>query len=253
MLFPYSRAFIYAREYGGRLLPPTWRNVKLGPYLRREPDKRTYGELFHHRRPTDFARIARARFLPGHGRLSEARFQAEGAPQDRPALVEVSGQGDNFAPLCGHEADLRTQFLSMLRVPLTDKPNEIAVHVRMGDFAEADSNGYSRNTRLPLDWYGEEISRIRSETGLREVAIFTDDGTGAVERHFAALGEAHVVTPVNAATDILRLATSAHIVCSNSTFSLWAAFLSNGSFSTRSPELFSDYGFGTEQMARCRS
>ncbi len=249
LLFPYARAFLYSQAHNTELLMPTWRNIKLGPYIRREPDKRTYGELFHHRTLQDFAKIAKARFLSSAKRFSEEEFLTGNLPKTETCLVVVSGQKDNFMPLMGYEDILREAFLSMLRIPPPQHNGEIAIHVRMGDFA-AETTDYARNSRLPLDWYAEEIKRIRAQTGLKTVSVFTDDGTGEAAAFFAKIGDASVVVPINAATDIIHMSNHQHIVCSNSTFSLWGAFLSQGSFSTRSPELFIDYGFDQRHLTR---
>lgn len=249
LLFPYARAVLYSQASDTELLMPTWRNIKLGPYIRREPDKRTYGELFRHRTLQDIAKIAKARFLKTTKTVSEEDFLAGNLPNAASSLVIVSGQKNNFQPLMGYEDILREAFLSMLRVPPPQHHGEIAIHVRMGDFSAATTD-YARNSRLPLDWYIEEIERVRVETGLKSVSVFTDDGTGEAAAFFAGIDNTSVVSPINAATDMIHMSNHKHIVCSNSTFSLWGAFLSKGSFSTRSPELFIDYGFNQSHLAR---
>lgn len=45
-LFVYARAVKYAHRTGARMIAPTWFNISLGPYLRRQPDKRHYLHLF---------------------------------------------------------------------------------------------------------------------------------------------------------------------------------------------------------------
>lgn len=103
-LFTYLRAFIYASESGGRLIKLTWPNIKLGPYIRRKPDKRTYGEPFTHRSFSDLYTSVRDRFSSGHNTLPETAYLSGDYSNGQTILVEIFGQKNNFAPIVGAES-----------------------------------------------------------------------------------------------------------------------------------------------------
>ena len=46
LLFPFARAIIYSNKNNIPLINPTWPNIKVGPVLRNERDKRFYIDLF---------------------------------------------------------------------------------------------------------------------------------------------------------------------------------------------------------------
>lgn len=46
LLVIYSKALILASENNYKMIWPTWRSIKVGPYIRKEKDKRWYGDLF---------------------------------------------------------------------------------------------------------------------------------------------------------------------------------------------------------------
>src|SRR5690242_9418465 len=45
-LFPWARAELFAHDSGARVLAPRWPALRIGPYVRNEPDKRNYGGFF---------------------------------------------------------------------------------------------------------------------------------------------------------------------------------------------------------------
>ena len=46
IMFTWARAAVFARDNDCQVIWPTWPSIKVGPYLRREADKRFYGDLF---------------------------------------------------------------------------------------------------------------------------------------------------------------------------------------------------------------
>lgn len=245
LLFPWARAQLLARAYNGRLIAPTWRNIKLGPLLRRENDLRTYGDLFWHRSPKILVSDL-VRKLGVRPRLSEDEFLSSAAP----GLVFVEGMREYFADLGEDGLELRRMLEQITRNPPRTRLGGIALHIRLGDFSEAIDDKYRRNSRVALDWFVAEAIRLRDLLGEKRITLFTDDQSGAVERAFRAMPNAWCAPPGNAIQDILLMSTAEHIVCSNSTFSLWATFLSNATFSARYIELFHDYRFAPDTIAQ---
>jgi hypothetical protein len=237
LLYPWARSLIYAGRTGGIQIAPTWRNLKLGPILRNEPDKRIYGDLVHHRGPAEVWRGLRLRLtLPA---TSEDEFLRSPDESGGDRLVRVTGMRDEFAPLLPHRAEIRRALFAVARKRPEPRAPFVAAHVRTGDFA-APTEVYRRNSRIALDWYAAEIERVSRALAL-DTVVFTDDASGRVRAELGAIPGVRIAEPVNSLTDILSMSQARHVVCANSTFSLWAAFLCRGTVSTRFPELFADY------------
>jgi hypothetical protein len=242
LLFPWARAEIYAETSGGRVIAPTWRNLKLGPWLRREPDKRSYGSLFRHRPPAqavaDLLRRATSR------RLCEDEYLA-GGPVDTDTLIEVADLRRGFADIDGHAKFLQARLTRLSRQSLAAPRSDfIALHIRCGDFAPAPPR-YQRNSRIEPGWFVAELQRIRTIRPDMPAIVFTDDTSGEIEATFARCPDVVFAAPANALQLIFHMAAADHLVLSNSTFSLWAAFLGHGTVSSRWPELFADYGLAS--------
>jgi hypothetical protein len=239
LLFPWARAELYARACGGRLIAPTWRNLKLGPWLRREPDRRGYGDIFRHRRPGRAVADLVTRLT--RRRISEDAYLA-GTADHAGGIVTVRGLRRGFTDLEGHAEYLAARLLALSRHPLATPPSGfVALHIRRGDFAPPPPH-YLRNSRIELGWFVDELQRLRSFLPAMPALVFTDDASGDVEAAFAGHERVSFAGPANALQHIFRMAAADHLVLSNSTFSLWAAFLGRGTVSTRWPELFADYG-----------
>lgn len=238
LLFPWARAVLLAERDGGRLINPTWRNIKLGPILRRESDLRTYGDLFHHRSPKSFFADLATKILH-QDKISEEEYLRN----PRPALVIIEGERGHFSDLFGAGSLLHAKLTQLVRNPPDRRRGGIAMHVRMGDFQETGEEVYSRNSRVALSWFVAEAGRLRKRLGDIPIKIFTDDTTGAARRAFSSVENLTFAAPGTAIQDILSIASAQHIVCSNSTFSLWGVFLSDATFSARFQELFADYEF----------
>ena len=234
-LFPWARAELFARRFGARVLAPRWGNFRLGPHLRREPDKRQYADLFragHH--TTGCRRLivaALGRRVPEH-ELDTVRA----APRSlQPSVVEFRGMADLFAPLVGEGPFIRHQLWHMTRRALrsSDSPyggRFIAMHVRRGDitrqgFTEEQLAGVNQYTAL--SWFVGMVRAVRNEQALRRVPIvvFTDGGDDEVA-DLIRLGDVRLHPRQSAITDLWELAHASVLFASGfSTFSMWASYL----------------------------
>ena len=131
----------YLHEMWARLLiAPQWTTVRLGPYLRREPDKRRYGGFF--RAPHHVRGWRRWHALAFGRRIKEE--EVRGRVLDRnelqfPCIVEFEGLKNYFGPLRGEQKFIRAKLLEMTRAALRPDelsygPRFIAMHVRRADF-----------------------------------------------------------------------------------------------------------------------
>jgi hypothetical protein len=198
------------------MLAPRWFKLRLGPYLRREPDKRRYERLFrsaaYTRGPAKAVLLLRARAID--------ESTASSMDPDRVVVARFSGLGDCFKPLIGRAGLVGKELRRITRpnlLPETADAPFIAVHVRLGDFADS--------LRQPLDWYRDAVVRTRADLGRGLwVRVYSDGGADELQPLLSLPG-VEFVQGRPAITDLLDLSQASAIVGSSSTFSMWGAFL----------------------------
>jgi hypothetical protein len=256
LLFPWARAVVCHANSDGHLISPTWRNIKLGPWLRREADKRTYGDVFKHRTLVKWLQDLKIkawqlREISEHEYYDLVGIGSPASPVSKPTLVVFEGMADYFSNIAEQGDLIRSTLRRECRIPVDQVPAHIAVHVRLSDFAAAAGGAhqtYARNTRVDLAWYESEIQRVKELYRDLPVRVYTDDRDCSGIRKLASLEGASVVTPTNALVDMLKMSKATHIVLSTSTFSLWAAFLSKATLSAKFREVFDDYRLPTAEF-----
>lgn len=118
----------------------------------------------------------------------------------------------------------------------------IGMHLRFGDFRPADGVQDYRgvwNTALPMDWYLSVARRLKLEFGDTAQFLVVSDGSDAQLRPL--LETVPCVTtrdiPDSDCSDLLALADADLLVCSISSYSQWAAFLSSAPYIWFAPSL----------------
>jgi hypothetical protein len=118
----------------------------------------------------------------------------------------------------------------------------IGMHVRCGDFREAQGRQDYRgvwNTALPMDWYVNVARNLQQEFGSEAQFLVVSDGTA--EQLRPLLAAVPCVTTADIAdsdcSDLLALAEADLLICSISSFSQWAAFLSQAPYLWYGPSL----------------
>lgn len=236
MLFPWARAFVFSSQHGCGLLSVNWvRFDRIGPWIRRERDKRYY-----------FRQLSNAGYVGGFRRwllLRIGKRISEGTATEvgfrspsfgRPVVVDFRGMEDRFAPIRNRGAEIRgeLQRLCHERIrEIADAPNEmfIAVHIRRGDFRRAPHPGFipygSWNWQLPEWWYRKVIEQIRSALGYDiKVLVFSDEPQSITDE-IKEVPNLNVADQQPALADLLRMSRAACIVASGSSYSAWAAYL----------------------------
>lgn len=221
LLFPIARALAGQRAIGGVFVYPTIPQFKLGTYIRRERDKRTYsGEL-------------RARTLREWkdwwlARNSILRYsETEPVSQKLEGTVLYAGLADCFQSL-DSAGELVGNWLdsnACYRGRVSDK-YDIGLHVRLGDFSSNASAGNGPATRQSMDWYRMAVERARSLTSGQKsrILLFTDDEPEKV-REVLKISNIAIDPSANAVTAIRNLSDASCIITSRSTFSMWAAYI----------------------------
>ncbi|MBE0612761.1 MAG: hypothetical protein IH604_03745 [Burkholderiales bacterium] len=234
-LFPWARAELFAREFNATILAPHWAQFRLGPYLRREPEKRNYGGVFHAEHHV--RGISRQIVSTLSRRVAEDQVISDFREIESlfPTVVEFSGIGGLFSPLVTEHEFIRHRLWTMTKAPLRSAGELyggrfIAMHVRRGDLTRQGFTAQElKEVRqfTPLEWFIDMAQSIRRFVRLRSVPIvvFTD---GAVEEIQALrqIDGVCVSQRQRAITDLWTMAHASLLFASGfSTFSMWASFL----------------------------
>jgi hypothetical protein len=235
-LFPWARAELFARRANVPLLAPQWKRFRIGPYVRREPEKRRYGGFF--RSPEHVHGLSRAAIGAFGRRLREAERDsacARAKESGWPYVVRFEGIGDLFAPLANEHAFVRQKLWEMTRAPLRDASRRydgpfIAMHVRRGDLTR---QGFTQRELLevkqftPLSWFVAMAHAVRrsNSAGRRSIVVFTD-GSPEEIADLLAIDGVLLHHARCAITDLWTMTRAATLFASGfSTFGMWASYL----------------------------
>jgi hypothetical protein len=226
MLFPWARCVVASERYGLTRIAPTWPQIAHRHWIRRDPDKRWYGHLFQPA-PSEITGFARWNKLLFAKKVPEAQLGPGLAENE---IVVFSGMEDRFQQIT-HDFDfVRSCLLEIVRPeylrPLRENFSApIAVHVRLGDFGMAAEDGKLRDhLRTDIHWYKTILGALHSALGPLETHIFSD-GTNEELAPLLAMQHVRRTSFGHSISDILALSNSRILVTSNSTFSMWAAYL----------------------------
>lgn len=263
LLSIFARALITAHENDYQVIWPTWPSIKVGPWIRREKDKRFYGDLFKSN-CNYVTGLTKAKLL-----LCSKKYLItnENAGNELPELpdkgvYEYSAFSMRFKDIISYRDYLREKIVKITkdkhkRYIEHDFTNEINVHVRLGDFAKPNAEQASKeifNTQLPIEWYVKAINDIIAVLGDSVRFNIFSDGADDELKPILDIPQCSRMFWGSAIADILALSQSKVIIASGSSFSLWARFLGNRSCLTFSNQLFEkvcegegkfeyDYGF----------
>lgn len=222
LLFPWARALLAAKQNGGEVVFPQWKQIKIGPFLRGEKDMRSYSCIFRPA-PGDLS------IFEGFVEVLRRGAVAEGCGGAGGKVTLVKGLGDYFSPLIENRNIVVDEF----RKRLTSKYSEIfdskddprvAIHVRRGDFREPTDINDSNCTRTPLKWYVDMVNRIHYFDPKVEFLVFSDGTSSELSELLNISGVSRSVGG-DAMSDILRISKCKALIASGSTFSMWGAYI----------------------------
>lgn len=118
----------------------------------------------------------------------------------------------------------------------------VAVHIRLGDFNPAAETSDYRgkfNISIPLSWYVSVCRKLKAAFGSAVQFLLLSNGNqselrGFIEE-FSPITTAHQKNTV--CSDLLAMANADLLICSVSTYSMWAAFLSEAPYIWFEPQL----------------
>lgn len=214
-MFVAARACVLSHETGYLLIDPTWARFSLGPFIRRERDKRNYIGLF---KKTGISGLSKLFLL-----LRIPRIKPGLAVQADCGIIVVEGLDNYFADLLNNQKLVKDYFSANIhskvleKVKNVDFSNVIGVHIRLGD--------YIQSIRTDIAWYGSLINQLIAITkGAYRIFIFSD-GSDEELKSIITLNNCERTFFGNALADIIALSKCRLIIGSDSTFSGWGAFL----------------------------
>ncbi len=223
LLFPWARAVSLGNKYGLPLIYPTWPQIKIGSYLRKEKDKRHYFGLFKPSKDYIYG-SKRIYYLTKLPRINETAFFQDPEyfqRQGKDLVVITMGYEDYFEPILTRHELIKTKLYDMVhpeRIPKLDNQPFLAVHVRLGDFKVGKQT-------TPLVFFETYLSQIRDRWPNIQIMVFTDGG----ENEICSLLQKYNAKNADfgsSISDMLAMSCAKLLIASkNSTFSWWASYL----------------------------
>jgi hypothetical protein len=234
-LLAWARCHLWCADNQLEMLAPSWLYLKVGPYLRRERDKRAYHRLFHFPDyTTGLRRLALLTVLP-RVTAEDVDLAAELARPGRRLVVFNNRWSENedyhFHHIVGRSSEVRGALERMTKakfMPSGASSPHIAVHIRMGDFraqAMDDVRAGTTCARLPMAWYVDMVQALRARLGRELPVRLYSDGQDSDLAPVLSLSGVTRVEPRAAITDLLAIARASVFVSSGSGFSFWGSYL----------------------------
>lgn len=198
-----------------------------------------------------------------HGGVFSAALRAFAAEQELPRrgpfVLGLHGLGGGYNELAPAREFLRAKLLGThgtlanlfdLDSRIGTEGVRIGLHVRRGDFGGiAAGENYSGrfNVIIPLEWYVLVATKLARALGDQATFVVVSDGTEDDLRPLIEAVPCQLTSHQRNrdVSDMLALASCDFQLCSISSYSLWAAFLSNGRYGWFAPNLTSNGGFGS--------
>jgi hypothetical protein len=235
-LLAWARCHIWCQAHQASMLGPIWLRPRIGPYLRRERDKREYFKLFNNAGYK--GEPQRTWLLLTADKCAAERLVANETPRlnaGKPFVVIFRNALANnfetyFHEVKGHGPTLHKALHAITRPtywPAHTARPFIALHVRLGDFSAFDPAYAAQgqhNRRLPIDWYCHALDALRRALGFDMSATVFSDGDDTELTPLLALPHVQRALDGESVTHMLGMAHARAIISTGSGFSLWSAF-----------------------------
>lgn len=250
-IIAWAKAYLCAEEFGLRLLPPEWvfnRNrlaqdfgfSRIGMLRARAarellPQVRITQELFAETAKEDYVESMRV-------------LDADFAFSTRPRVAVVhEGMWGGYLAIRQAKAFLLKETLSapgvaaqLRRLRLSsDDALTVAVHVRLGDFVSRNPKMGEFNQAISLAWYQAVVDSVQQQlSGERlRFLVFSDGSAEQLAPLLNQNGVEQAAGGRGALQDLAAMAACDLLVCSVSSYSLLAAFLSGRPYIWYEPQL----------------
>lgn len=173
MFYPWARAAVWARDNGAQMIAPNWVQLhRVGVWLRRERDKRTYLRQFS---DEGYVTGVRKWWL-----LKTQPMSTEKMPAGAGVVVFQGREEFGWMEPVKNDREFLTREMERIVNPkivakLSELPEDyIAVHVRKGDFKLGDE-------LQPDEYYLSAIAQAKKDVGNKPVLVFSDGSDADLE------------------------------------------------------------------------
>jgi hypothetical protein len=235
-MLAWARCVVWCDAVGAKRVAPIWLRPRIGPYLRRERDKRFYAKLFQ--AGTQISGFRRLGLFMKAKRISAAQHlpDADFRPQNATMVVFENAHGGNeqkyFHHIVGKSDVVRTALIDMTRTRYLPRPTteaHFAMHIRGGDFGSPatveELKSGRHNLKLPMDWYSAMLSGVRERLGQDVPTIVYSDCSDEEIASVLTLPNVTRSTYDAAVTDMLAMSQASLLISSASGFSRWGSYL----------------------------
>jgi len=228
MLFIWARGIVFSKLNELPMITAPWWGFRWGALLRREQKKRLYWKYFVES-PLHLQLLARFQWRFTTVIIEPSVEKLAGIPlRDKTMFLfsQVMPEDDLFGSFKNYHDIIATELFNVLhpsrkQLLLKYEQPVIGIHIRRGDFKLG-------STLTPVDFFIAGINIIRKELGqCFPVTVFTDADLDEIGALFL-LPSIKLAEEKADILDILLLSKSRFLLLSaGSTFSYWAAFLSD--------------------------
>lgn len=232
-LFLIASAELYANKYDLKVHYMNKWQIKLGPYLRREKNKRNYFGFFK------FQKIEPVNSLLSHTRLINKIIVMDPKLEEVPKISStiifktLPHYSNYFGEYIPYRELVKKLIFNQLSTKIQKQINElpeidVAVHVRLGDYQMlkdgADFNK-AGTTRTPMDYFINEIEKIQKYFPEFIFHVFSD-GYAEELAPLTKINNVICFDTINDIIDLYQMSKSKILITSSgSTYSYWAGFL----------------------------
>ena len=256
-LIPWARAFLAAQVLNAKLLPPAFGLNRRGywRHFQTAPDDWIYNRALEYLLPV--IRFSESDYLAhggGDAFSALSNFAASHRLQERSAYVLVT-EGDfggyqhieaarEFIRSTLYQSRYAPQNLLRLRQRIDPRKILVGMHVRLGDFSAPRALADYRcapNMSLPIEWFCNIARSLDSALGETWQLLLVSDGSPAQLQQLTDEWPCIITADLapGDCSDALALASADLLVCSASSYSVLAAFLSDSPYLWFAPNLYS--------------
>ena len=239
-LFPWARAYRFARDHEVKLIWPNWVHFRKGAIFKGDVRWRDFpGKiyLFGNFTPdhTYITGVHKQYILRTSQKLSELDTLKINHKSSSSQLMVFEGFGNCFADIAGSQEVLKNALIRIASPAVMSSVQvmlpPIALNIRRGkDFRDPqDPSEFvtSGGLRTPLEWFIMTLQRIRRLVGSEIGAFVVSDGDEAELKPVLSLPNTVYIKTTTALADLLLISRARVLVASGgSSFSAWGAFLS---------------------------
>jgi hypothetical protein len=262
-LFPIVTAILYAEKHNLKIYFTNYHQLKIGPYLRKEKTKRNYKKYFSFEKSlfTDiYFRLKLLILTYFYNVIKEPSLNIVQNDNTIYLFNNIPHWSDYFSKLKPYRLEAIDVLNRIVRASILTNvakmtPPTVGIHVRMGDFKLFNptiSFAEQGSTRTPLAYFRNIIKVLQNTNNeIGSISVFSDGRISELQE-LLCIDNTKLIEGNKDIEDLLLLSKSKIIVVSvNSTFSYWAAFISNATI-IRHPDHFHSFiratDFSSEQM-----